>query len=257
MYAKYLATARMTAQNQTNAGILYLLPGYAIRVLYLIPLLFLWRVLMGQGVDADGMTLAQFLTYTYMSNLLGDLLSVKTPLSDWLYDGEALSYFQRPLSIYGHVVAQSLGSIAPFLLFFTLPMAVLSPLFGVSLLPASLWAIPSLILCVSLGFAIDFLFACLLIRMMNARWLVTNIRNSLVWLFSGSFLPMAILPFNMGAVLKYLPLASMGGAPLGIYTGLSEPVSTLLIQVFWNLVLWPLVILAFNKSTERMVSHGG
>jgi len=29
------------------------------------------------------------------------------------------------------------------------------------------------------------------------------------------------------------------------------------VQVLWNLILWPLSVLCFKKSQERMMSHGG
>jgi ABC-2 type transport system permease protein len=256
MILKYIKTAQMTAQSQTNGGIFYLLLGYLLRGIYLIPLLFLWRSLMSSGVDS-GMSLQQILTYTYISTLIGDLLVIRSRLSDWLYEGLVISLFQRPITIFGQVIFQTLGECVPLLLLFSLPMALVAPLFGVSLMPVSLWFIPSLVLCISLGFAIDFMFACLLIRLMNARWLVTVIRNAVVWLFSGSFIPFVALPFGIGNVFSYLPFGSLGGAPLSIYTGLSKPIKIILIQLFWNLILWPFAIYTFKKSQERLVSHGG
>ncbi|MDL2234494.1 hypothetical protein LJC63_13090 [Ruminococcaceae bacterium OttesenSCG-928-L11] len=254
---KYHSTMRMSMKSLTNGGILYLLPGYLLKVLYLLPLLALWRILIQGGADSDGMSLHQFLTYTYMSTLLAPLLSIRTPLSDWLYDGLALTMFQRPMGLFGTVIAMTIGSSLPFFLLFSLPMAVLSPLFGVSLAPAGWWFLPSLLLCVSLGFAIDFIFACILIRMMNARYLVYCIRNALTWLLSGVFLPFAALPWGLGRLFELQPLGSLGGAVLGVYTGLSDPLPTLLLQVVWNLILWPIAIVYFRRSHERLVSHGG
>ena len=42
---KYIKIAQMSAQDLTNGGVAYLLPNYLLKVLYLIPLLFLWRSL--------------------------------------------------------------------------------------------------------------------------------------------------------------------------------------------------------------------
>lgn len=256
LYKKYFKTAQMTAQNQTNAGIFYLLPNYILRVVYLIPLIFLWKTLMNSGVET-GMTLTQMLTYTYMSTLLSGLLVIRSPLGGWLYEGLIISLYQRPLSIYGHVIAQTLGSNATTLILFSLPMALISPFIGISIMPISWWFLPSLMLCISLGFAFEFLFACLMIRMINASWIVYSIRAAIVLLFSGSVFPFAAMPWGLDKILIYQPFASLGGATLSIYTGLSEPYTILLIQVFWNIVLWKFAIIAFNKSQERMVSHGG
>ena len=256
MIAKYIKTASMSAQNKTLAGIIYLLPDALLRVVCLIPLLMLWRTLFGSGVDT-GMQLSQMLSYTYISALLSELLVITSPLTNWFYDGALISVFQRPMSIYGHVAAQTLGAAVPSLLVFSVPMALLSPIFGISIIPDSFWFFPSLLLCISLGFAIEFLFACLFIRMVNATWLAYTLRKALLTIFSGTVIPFAVMPWGIGSVLACLPFGSLAGAPLALYTGLAAPGQTIVLQVIWNIILWPTAVLAFRKSQERMVSHGG
>lgn len=246
----------MSSQSATNGGILYLLPNYLIRMIYVIPLLLLWKTLMNSGVET-GMTLAQMLTYTYLGAIFSDMLVVYTPASNWLYEGIFISLYQRPLRIFSHLAAQTVGKWMPNLLFFTLPMMVAAPIFGVSFRTESFWFIPSLILCILLGFAVDFIFACLTIRMMNASWLVYVIRTAVVSFLSGSVIPFKILPWGLEKLFQYLPFGSLAAAPLAIYTGLSEPVPLLAAQIFWNAVLWPLAFFVFEKSQERMLSYGG
>jgi len=147
MFAKYIKTAAMSAQNKTLAGIFYLLPDALLRVVCLIPLMMLWRILMSIGVST-GMQLSQMLTYTYVSALLSEIL------------------------------------------------VLLSPLFGVSLIPATLWFFPSLLLCISLGLAAEFLFTCLFIRMVNARWLAYTLRKAVMSLFAGNLIPFAVMPWE-------------------------------------------------------------
>lgn len=256
MFGKYFKTAQMSAQSSTNGGIVYLFLGYLLKIVYLIPLLLLWRTLIHDGVDA-GMSLPQMLTYTYLGAILSEILVVRSPASSWLYEGLFVSLYQRPINILSHLICQTVGGWIPQLLFFTLPMIAFAPLFGVSLSSCSPWFLPSLIVCVSLGFAVDFLFACLTIRMKNASWLVYTIRTAIVSLLSGSVIPFSALPWGIGAVLQYTPLGSLAGAPLSIYTGLAEPIPVLVAQLFWNAVLWPIAILVFEKTQEGMVSYGG
>lgn len=254
--SKYIKIAQMSAQDLTNGGVVYLLPNYLLKVLYLIPLLFLWRSLMQSGVDA-GMTLAQMLTYTFMGAVLSDLLVVRTQASSWLYEGMFISLYQRPTGVILHLVSQTVGRWIPQLLFFTVPMLLAAPLFGVHLTPRSYWTFPSLLLCISLGFSVDILFACVTIRLQNASWLVYVIRNAIQALFSGSVIPFSILPWGIGTIFQYIPFGSLAAAPLSIYTGLAEAGLIIALQFFWNLLLWPCAILAFSKSRERMVSYGG
>lgn len=254
--AQYYKTAQMCLQSSTNGGILYLLLDYLLRVVCLVPVLLLWRTLMNAGVPA-GMSLEQMLAYTYLGAILSEILIVRTPASSWLYEGLLISLYQRPMNILAHLAAQTVGGWIPHLLFFTLPMLLAAPVFGVSLMLHSLWFLPSLVLCISLGFATDFLFACLTIRLKNASWLVFVIRTAIVALLSGNVIPFAVLPWGLGPILQFLPLGSLAGAPLSILSGLAEPIPVLTMQLIWNLVLWPTALSAFRKSQERMVSYGG
>ena len=256
MFRKYTYTAWMSAKKELNSGVIYLVPNYILKIVYLIPLILLWKTLMSSGVKVD-MTLSQMLTYTYVSTLLGGLLVVCSPLGSWLYEGLVISLYQRPLSIYGHVIAQTLGSNATTLVLFSLPMAFAAPLFGISLMPATWWFLLSLMLCVALGFALDFLFACLMIRMMNATWIVHTIRSAIVLLFSGAVIPFRALPWGLGRILIYQPFASLAGAPLSLYAGINTPLEIIPVQAAWTLLFWVFAVLAFKKSQERLVSHGG
>lgn len=252
----YAYTARMAWRAKTNGGVLGLLPDAALRVLYLVPLLIIWRTVMNQGVQV-GMSLAQMLTYTYTSALLSQQLTVRTAASNWLYEGLMIDLYARPMGVFGQLIAQTMGGWMPLLLTFSLPMALCAPLVGVSLLPASGWFFLSLVLCVTLGFALDFLFTCVTIRLQGMSWLVYSIRTSIVSLLAGSVIPFRLLPFGWGEVLAMQPFASLAGAPLSLISGTAAPARVVLLQLFWNAVLWPLAIWLFRKSRERMMSYGG
>jgi ABC-2 type transport system permease protein len=253
---KYKKTAQMTMRGQTNGGLIYLLPNIIVRLLYLLPLMFLWRVVMSSGVEV-GMNTTQMLSYTYVSALLTELLVVRTVASSWNYEGLLISLYIRPISIFGHLISQTVGSSIPMLLMFSLPMLLIAPCFGIIVVPASLWFFPSLLLCISLGFAIDFLFACLTIRLRGMSWLVYVIRLAIVSLFSGTVIPFMILPFGLEKIFALQPFGSLGGAPLSIFTGIAAPLDIIEIQIFWNLLLWPLTFIIFKKSQEGLMSYGG
>lgn len=256
MLTKYLKTAQISLRAQTNGGVLYLLPKILIRLIYLLPLMLLWRVLLQNGVQAD-MSLPQMLSYTYLNALLTDLLVVRTQFSGWTYEGELVSLFNRPMPLFGQIIAQTVGEWIPMLLAFSLPMALLSPVFGVSLRPATPWFFVSLFLCVALGFAIDFVFACFTIRLKGMAWLMYMVRISIMELFSGSVIPFQVMPFGLGKIFALQPFGSLGGAALSLFVGLAEPLPILLPQLAWNIILWPVAYFFFKKTQEKMVSYGG
>jgi ABC-2 type transport system permease protein len=124
-------------------------------------------------------------------------------------------------------------------------------------MPHSLWVIPSLILCASLGFAFEFLFFCVTLRVRHVVWLMWVIRSAIVSFFSGTVIPFRILPFGMDQWMAYQPFGSLGGAPLSLFVGVAEPSAVIPLQVFWNVVIWGVATLWFDQSRERMVSFGG
>lgn len=253
---KYLKTTHLSSLEKTNGGIVYLLPDILIKIFTLIPLVYLWRVVMSSGADVD-MSLSQMLTYTYVSALLADMLVVKTAASGWLSEGVLLKLYGRPMPVLGQLAAQTVGGWIPMMLLFSLPMAVIAPVFGVNLIPGSPLFFLSLLLCIALGFSIDFLFACLSIKLRNMNWLIGRMRMAIAAVFSGTVIPIRLLPFGMDKVMKYQPFASLGGAPLSIFVGSADEYETLALQVLWNLVLWPVALLVWKKSQEGMVSYGG
>jgi ABC-2 type transport system permease protein len=253
---KYIITAQTALRAQTNGGIIYMFPQIITKVIYLVPLMFIWRIITASGVDA-GMTLTQLLSYTYVNALLANILIVSTFINDWDSAGKVIPLFTRPMSVYGQVISRTVGEWIPTLLLFSLPMVVVAPLFGIQIIPQTIWVIPSLVLCASLGFAFEFLFFCVTLRLKNVVWLMWVIRSAIVSFFSGTVIPFRILPFGMDKWMIYQPFGSLGGAPLSLYIGSAEPMQIIPIQIFWNAVLWTFTIIWFKKSKERMVSYGG
>lgn len=256
MIYKYMITARMSVRSKTNGGVLYMLPDIFMKVIYLVPLMFIWRSLAGSGYEVE-MSVSQLLSYTYVNVLLADMMIVSTYLSAWDYDTRSMEMFTRPMPVFGQVISRTIGDWVPMLLLFSLPMFLLAPALKIQILPKTLWVIPSLVLCVSLGFAFEFLFYCVTIRLRNVSWLTYVIRSAIVSFFSGTVIPFKILPFGMDKWMDYQPFGSMGGAFLALYVGSAGPAETIPIQVFWNIVIWIVAAVWFQSSRERMVSFGG
>ena len=255
-FQKYIKTAQTALRGQTNGGIIYMFPQIIAKIIYLVPLMFIWRIVTASGVDA-GMTLTQLLSYTYVNALLANIHIVDTFINDWDSAGKCTVLFTRPMSVFGQVISRTVGEWIPTLLMFSLPMAIIASLLGIQIIPSTLWVIPSLILCASLGFAFEFLFFCVTLRMRNVVWLMWVIRSAVVSFFSGTVIPFRILPFGMERWMAYQPFGSLGGAPLSLYVGTTDPMMIIPVQIFWNLIIWSITIAWFNKSRERMVSYGG
>ena len=256
MVHKHMITARMAVQGKTGGGILYMLPDIVMKVVYLVPVMYIWRTLAESGYEVE-MSAVQLLSYTYVNALLTDMMIVNTYLSAWDYDTKSMEMFTRPMSVFGQVISRTMGEWVPMLCLFSLPMFLAAPFLGIRILPKTLWVIPSLVLSVSLGFAFEFLFYCVTVRLRNISWLTYVIRSAVVSFFSGTVIPFKILPFGMDRWMNYQPFGSMGGAFLSLYVGSADALEVIPAQLFWNVVLWIAAVVWFRKSRERMVSFGG
>lgn len=252
-----LATAKMCLKEQSYFGLWNLVAQYLLQAGALAALLMIWRSLFLQGVDMDGMTLNQFYVYTILSTVLAPMLNVQTPASSWLHDGTMLGLYQRPVGVFAQLAAHTVGGWMMRFACLSLPVLCIALFAGVDMRPATWLFVPSLALAVVQGFAMDYLFACLLIRLRNLEWCVHCLREALMTVLSGSLIPFAALPWGIGNVLQMSPFGTLAGAPLAIYAGLADPLPMLVAQLGWNIVLWPLTCWWFAASRERMVSYGG
>lgn len=76
MNQNHTKTAFMAARQKLNDGLLSMLPGFFIRLICTLPLLFLWQAIADSG--SAGMSLDSMRTYTYATILLSEQLNVRT-----------------------------------------------------------------------------------------------------------------------------------------------------------------------------------
>ncbi|MGI6344239.1 MAG: ABC-2 family transporter protein [Bacillota bacterium] len=257
---KYTIIARLSATRGFDGGLLYVLGGYLMQLARLIILLLLWRSLAEQGADLGGFTLGELLLYTLFSSVLSEQLNVVTPATTAFWEGSFISNYLHPLPIVLQLIAETVGSWLPGLLLYSIPMLAISPLLGIDLAPLLSNALPfvvSLFCAISLGFALDFIFASLVIHVQHASYTAYSIRQAVIKLFSGALIPFALLPEGLGRIFELLPFGSVASAPLLILCGSSEVARLLSLQLLWNAILWPLALIMLRHSQERMVSYGG
>jgi ABC-type uncharacterized transport system permease subunit len=259
MMRRYLATARMATAGYVADG-LYVAFDYGLRLLRVVVLLALWRIILGSD-GAGGMTTAAVLTYTLIAAVFSEQLTIRTTMDNALWNGSLANYFLRPHWLAGGFVAETAGQWAIDFAAFSLPLLVASPLLGVDPRPASLLDgllfLVSLGLAIAVGFAVEFLFVALLVVLELNVWALRQVRGAVEAVLAGSVVPLALLPWGLGAVFAWTPYAAMASAPLRIYTGTGDPLPLLLGQLGWSVVLWPLGAWLWRANRERLVGYGG
>ena len=260
-FAAYAVTGRLCATQTFDGGVLYIIGGWMLRLVTLLVMLAVWKVLLQSGADTGGLTLPQVLTYAALASILSEQLNIVSPASLAFWEGTLASRYTRPMSVVLPLMADTVGRWLPHIFFYSIPTLLLVPLLGVDMRPAGWQAgllfIPGLLMAISLGFAMDLLFAALAVYIKNAGWMALAIRSAFFTLFSGALIPFDLLPWGIGGIFRLLPFGSLASAPLTLYTGMAEPLKTLLVQLIWNILLWPIALAVFRHSEERMVSYGG
>lgn len=233
----------------------------ALRIVRVIVLLALWRAVVRPGTVASGFTLPALLTYTLIGQVFAEPLNTGTEFTGWLWEGTIANKMLCPVTLVGQAIAQTAGGWVFSLLAVSLPILALSPLVGVDPLAASASAavlfLVSLLMSVVVGLAIDFATGILVVAYGMTPWLVDHLRGAVAVILSGTVLPLAVLPWGLGTVLQWLPYASMGSAPLLIYTGTGDVPVLLATQAGWAVLLWLGTAWLWRKSQDALVSYGG
>jgi ABC-2 type transport system permease protein len=234
---------------------------YALRLLRVLVLLSLWRMVL-EGRPASGsMPLSSVLTYTLVSEVFAQQLTLRTTLKDAFWEGTLVIRFLRPMGLVRQLSAEMLGRWAIHFALFSLPLLTLAPLLGVDPRPASASAgalfVVSLALAVLVGLAMDVFFGALTVALEQPVWVIEYMRTAVATLLSGSLMPLAYYPWGLGDVFSWLPFAAMAWAPLAIFTGTGTTASLLLSQAVWVVVLWPLADWLWRANREKLVGYGG
>jgi ABC-2 type transport system permease protein len=257
---KYWKTALMAGSAYFGEGPLFLL-DYLLRLLRVLVLLSIWRTILGGKGPVSGLTLEAVLTYTLVAEVFASQLSPRTTLDMAFWNGTIVGRLLMPLGTFSQFSAELFGRWLFEFAVFSVPLLLLAPLLGVNPLPAGASAAGlfglSLILAISVGLAIEFVFGGLLVVLRLPLWAVSQVRSAITALLSGAIVPLALLPSSVGAAFAWLPFASMASAPLKIYTGTGEPIGLLALQLGWSIALWPLAHWLWHAGRERMVAYGG
>ena len=253
----YLATASMGATANIGEHPVVLL-DHAIALLRLVLVVLIWKAILRGDDTVDS---GAVLTYLLLARVLLDQLDVRTPVLGAIWDGTIATRLVRPVSVFGDHLAEMLGGWWVRWVAFSIPALLLAPVLGVDLGPASaaraVAFVGSLGLSIAVGAAVDFLFALLVVRWPETYWSLWLARQSLSPFLAGAVVPLALLPWSIGAVLGWLPFASMVSAPLRIYTGDGDVVTLLAGQAAWAALLWLLLRRVWKRAAARMVSFGG
>jgi ABC-type uncharacterized transport system permease subunit len=256
----HLATVRIAALGPLSDGV-WVAFTVALRFVRVLILLAIWPTLIPPDAAVSGYRLATVLTYSLVAEVFSAQLNVRTNIIAALWNGAIATRFTWPMPIATQYAAEMAGGWLLPMLTVSGPLLLLAPLLGVDPRPASparlALFLVSLALAVAIGVVVDMACAVLTVRIDLGPWVLNAARAVVLGICSGAWVPLALLPFHLGAVFDWLPFASAASAPLRIYTGTGDPLPLIALQVAWLVVLALAAGRAWRANRERVALYGG
>jgi ABC-2 type transport system permease protein len=224
----------------------------------------IWRTLFGTNSRVSGISFAMVATNFVLAQGLGSAFVFNDfAVRRKLADGSIAMDMLRPVSFRLSLLASNLGDILFTLLTRFAPTVVIACLFIGMVPPASLGAI--LLFCISTGLGFAVLWALSTVVQMTAFWIinvwsVSTIKNVVVNVFSGAFLPLWFLPKGFAGVVRYTPFDCIYFIPIRIYLGQvvgAEVLHSWAKQVVWFIAIYTLATVLWHRGKTKVFIQGG
>src|SRR5512143_2481114 len=186
-------TAAMEATSLVGEDSLFVIQ-FLFRFLRVVVLLAVWRTVLEGRAEVSGMLPGAILTYTLIQEVFFDQLAPRTDIQWALHDGGIAMRFLQPLALVAQFSGQMFGRWWLGLALFSAPLMLAAPLLGVDPRPANVTAgalfVVSLLLAVTVGVAIEFIFAALMVHFEGSAYVVGRVQVAVSLLLSGALIPL-------------------------------------------------------------------
>lgn len=238
-------------------------------VLPSVTLMLVWIAAYQSGNQArvGGLTLSGMITYYLCVTALSVAI---TPHPEWematqIRDGKITPFIVRPIGYFGYRLAQETAYQIVKTVMMLPALALVVWLFR------SYIQLPPFDAARTILFLISSLLAYMLLSQikfllgLSAFWFaevngLLEVWNTLVSVFAGRLLPLALLPFWLSGIAEFLPFSILYVFPLNILLARATPmeiVSGFARQIIWLFVLAVLVRLAWRRGLLAYEGYGG
>lgn len=184
-------------------------------------------------------------------------------LPDRIRSGDIAIDLYRPVPVLWWYYASDLGRAAfHFLTRGIAPTAIGFVLFhirGPASPAAAVGFLVSIVLAVTVSYAIRFLVSCTAFWVLDAQG-IKLMAGVCAMFFSGMVLPLNLYPGWFGTVVNALPWASFVQVPIDVYLGKhpgTDLLAALAFQLMWAVVLLACCGLVVQRATRKVVVQGG
>jgi len=236
-------------------------------LLFIFLLYFLWQAIYRGSAQPtiNGMSFHDTYLYLCIANVLYLLFAsgVDYWMAGTIGSGDIVMTLVKPMDWQLQLMSMRLGAMAFNLLTVTVPTFIVISILlrpGIRLGVNLLFILPSCALAFTVSYLFDF-FVGLIAFYTQSFWGFSMIKNYVIRAISGSMVPLALFPGALRTVMDWLPFKAIYDIPTRLLMDRSLDaagmLSALAFQAAWAIILFLASRLAFNRSIQRVMIHGG
>lgn len=257
-------------KNQFKSGLTYRFNYFTElvgKMLSIFAQFFIWKaLLMKNSVNTLFGTIdfSNMVTYIIISSIIATITSnsVIVEVNSKIRSGQISLDFIKPMNFKLYMFSDSIGKNLYQLLFFLVPVLVLSLLiFGIQIPQLSHFVL--FILATIGGLFVNY-FLCFCLGLLGfwftQVWVLNRFLNDFIRLFSGALIPLWFFPSVFLTISEYLPFRFIYFVPISIFLGkyeISKCLILILEQLIWIVILYLLSEFIWKKAVHKLVVQGG
>ena len=237
---------------------------FVVQILAMVVLYFFWQAVYANGGTLGGLTFQQTINYVMIAQLLMPLVENRLIFNfGWMIrEGQVAIDLLRPMDFQARFYVDAVGNLGLNLLL-KVPLLIIAVAFFGLQLPADplVWAV--FIIALLLGHAVlfffDWIFSCLAFYS-TETWGLSVVRVAVATFFSGSLLPLQMLPDWLRGIANALPFAQSVAVPVSLLSGITpfgDAPGVWAVQLVWLIGLALASRWVFNLSLRKVTVQGG
>ncbi len=261
----YLAFVTKSFQKRMQYRVANL-AGLTTNFFFLLVHIFVYTAFYAASTEPQPLNLKEIITYFVLCQVSFTLMpfwGARSEVTQAIKDGSVALQLTKPVDFHTYWFADECGRACYFLLMRGFPTFLISILFFEVTFPEQ--PIVLIAFAVSMVLAIFMSAAITITIFSSAFWTldttgISGMSGSIIMLFSGMLVPIALWPEWLAQIAEWLPFAGLIDVPFSIYLGKITGIGVWMAigkQMMWNLVFIGLGRFFLSRGFSRLVIQGG
>ena len=261
----YLAFVKQSFKKRMQYRVANL-AGLVTNFFFLLVHIFVYGAFYAASTEPQPLDLNEIITYFVLCQVAFMLMpfwGARSEVTNAIKDGSVALQLTKPVDFHAYWFADECGRACYFLLMRGCPTFLISTLFFEVTIPQQSTLLMTFAVSMLLA---AFMSAAITITIFSsAFWTldtsgISGMSGSIIMLFSGMLVPIALWPEWLAHIAEWLPFAGLIDVPFSIYLGKITGIDVWIAigkQLMWNLVFIGLGRFLLSRGFSRLVIQGG